>query len=62
MPEITEDIKEIEFDEMWHFIGSKKTKNGSSRQWIEKQEKLLPGLQVTVMLKLSKNCINKLNT
>ncbi len=62
MPEITEDIKEIEFDEMWHFIGSKKTKNGFSRQWIVKQEKLLPGLQVTVMLQLSKNCTNKLNT
>ena len=24
MPEITEDIEEIEFDEMWHFIGQKK--------------------------------------
>ncbi len=24
MPEITEDIKEIEIDEMWYFIGSKK--------------------------------------
>ncbi len=60
MPEITEDIKEIEIDEMWHFIGSKK--NGSSRQWIVKQEKLLPGLQVTVMLQLSKNCTTKSNT
>ena len=26
MPEITEDIEEIEFDEMWHFVGSKKQK------------------------------------
>ncbi len=26
MPEISEDNKEIEFDEMWHFIGSKKQK------------------------------------
>lgn len=31
-PEISEDIKEIEFDEMWHFIGQKKTKSGSSKQ------------------------------
>ena len=31
MPEITEDIKEIEIDEMWHFIGSKKNK-----KWIFK--------------------------
>ena len=62
MPEITEDIKEIEFDEMWHFIGSKKTKNGSLKRWIAKQEKLLPGLRVTVMLRLSKNYTTKLNT
>ena len=62
MPKITEDIEEIEFDEMWHFVGSKKTKNGSSKQWIVKQEKLLPGLQVTVMLQPSKNCIAKSNT
>ncbi len=62
MPEITEDIKEIEFDEMWHFIGSKKTKNGSLKQWIAKQEKLLPGLRVTVMLQPSKNYTTKLNT
>jgi hypothetical protein len=26
MPKICGDIKEIEFDEMWHFIGSKKQK------------------------------------
>ena len=62
MPKITEDIEEIEFDEMWHFIGQKKTKNGSSKQWIVKQEKLLPGLRVTVMLQPLKNCINKSNT
>ena len=62
MPEITENIEEIEFDEMWHFMGSKKTKNGSSKQWIVKQEKLLPGLQVIVMLKPSKNYTIKSNT
>ena len=28
--------------------------NGSSKQWIIKQEKLLPGLRVTVMLQPSK--------
>ena len=55
MPEITEDIEEIEFDEMWHFVGSKKTKNGSSKQWIVKQERLSPGLRVIVMLQPSKN-------
>ena len=59
MPEITNDIREIEFDEMWHFIGSKKTKNGSSKLLIVNQEKLLPGLRVTVMLQPLKNCTNK---
>ena len=59
MPEITNDIREIEFDEMWHFIGSKKTKNGSSKPLIVNQEKLLPGLRVTVMLQPLKNCTNK---
>jgi hypothetical protein len=62
MPEITNDIKEIEFDEMWHFIGSKKTKNGSSKLLIANQEKLLPGLRVTVMLQPSENYITKSNT
>ena len=59
MPEIMNDINEIEFDEMWHFIGSKKTKNGSSKLLIVNQEKLLPGLRVTVMLQPLKNCTNK---
>ena len=59
MPEITEDIEEIEFDEMWHFVGSKKTKNGSSKQWIVKQERLSPGLRVIVMLQPSKNCTTR---
>ena len=62
MPEITNDIKEIEFDEMWHFIGSKKTKNGSSKLLIVNQEKLLPGLRVTAILRLSGNYTTKSNT
>ena len=62
MPEITEDIKEIEFDEMWHFIGSKKTKNGSLKQWIVKQEKLLLGLRVIAILQPSENCTTKSNS
>ena len=62
MPEITNDIKEIEFDEMWHFIGSKKTKNGSSKLLIVNQEKLLPGLRVTAILRLSENYTTKSNS
>ena len=30
-PEIPGEIKQMEFDEMWHFIGSKKESFGSSR-------------------------------
>ena len=52
-PEISGNIKQMEFDEMWHFIGSKKTKSGSSKQWIVAQGELLHGLQVIVMLQPS---------
>ena len=31
-PKVSEAVEEIEFDEMWHFIGSKKTNSGSSKQ------------------------------
>ena len=31
-PEVPADIKHMEFDEMWHFIGSKKNEFGSSKQ------------------------------
>ena len=53
-PTISEGIKEIEFDEMWHFVHSKKTKNGSSKLWIVAQGELLPGLSAIVMLQRSK--------
>lgn len=49
-PIIEGEIKEIEFDEMWHFIQSKKTKNGLSKPWIVATGELLPGLSVVVML------------
>jgi transposase len=50
MPEISDDITEIEFDEMWHFICKKKPKNGFSKPLIVVQERLLPGLQAIVIL------------
>ena len=50
-PKIRSDIKEIEFDEMWHFVGSKKRDCGSLKPWIAAQGKPLPGLQAIVMLK-----------
>jgi hypothetical protein len=54
-PSVPGDIKEMEFDEMWHFVGSKKTKNGSSKPWIVAQGELLPGLLAVVMLQRSKD-------
>jgi transposase len=52
-PEVSGAIREMEFDEMWHFIGSKKTSVGLSRRWIVLQGELSPGLQVVVMLQPS---------
>lgn len=49
-PEVSGDIQEMEFDEMWHFIGSKKTKFGSSRPWIVAHGEPWPGWSVIVML------------
>ena len=52
-PAVPGDIKEMEFDEMWHFIGSKKTTSGSSKRWIVAQGELLPGWSAVVMLQRS---------
>lgn len=60
-PVIQEDIKEIEFDEMWHFIQSKKTRYGLSGRWSVAQGELLPGLSAIVMLKHSHDYIRKSN-
>ncbi len=58
-PEISNNIQEIEFDEMWHFIQSKKTKNGSSKRWIVAHGELLPGLSAVVMLQPSDDCMTR---
>ena len=52
-PEVPGDIREMEFDEMWHFLGSKKTSSGYSRRWIVAQGEPWPGLQAVVMLRRS---------
>ena len=59
IPAISGDIKEMEFDEMWHFIDSKKLKNGSSRPLIVARGKLLPMLSVTVILQHLRDCTTK---
>lgn len=61
-PRISGEIKEMEFDEMWHFIGSKKTKNGSSKRWIVAQGELWPGLSAVVILQPSGGSMPKFNT
>ncbi len=60
-PVISNEIKEIEFDEMWHFIQSKKTKYGLSRRWIVAEGELLPGLLAIVMLQPSDGYTKNLN-
>jgi len=60
-PAIASDIREIDFDEMWHFIQSKKGSSGSSRPWIIAQGALLPGYSVVVMLQRSSDSMTKSN-
>lgn len=61
-PVVSGEIREMEFDEMWHFIGSKKTKSGSSKRWIVAQGELWPGLSAIVMLQHSNDFMTKSNT
>ena len=58
-PTIAADIHEIDFDEMWHFVQSKKRSSGSSKPWIIAQGKPLPGYLVVVMLQRSNGCMTK---
>jgi len=41
-PKVPQDIKEIEFDEVWHFVGLKKTSCGFLKQLIVLHEERLP--------------------
>jgi len=50
-PVVPNDITQVEIDEMWHFIKSKKTNIGLSKQLTVVQGEPLHGLQVVVMLK-----------
>jgi transposase-like protein len=58
-PVIDGEIKEIEFDEMWHYIGKKNVKSGSSRRWTVAQGELSLGYSVVVMLQRSDDCTTK---
>lgn len=61
-PQVSAAIQEMEFDEMWHFIGSKKTNAGSSKQWIVLQGELWPGCSAVVALQPSNACTLKSGT
>ncbi len=52
-PKIAGDIMQMEFDEMWHFIGSKKTSFGSSRPLTVAHAELWPEYPAIVILQPS---------
>ena len=52
-PEVGDDIREIEFDEMWHFVESKKRSFGSSRPLIAAAGRPWPGCSAIVILQPS---------
>ncbi len=54
-PTIPLAVKEIEFDEMWPYIGSKKTTVGSGKRWTVVHGEYSPGSSVIVMLPPSAN-------
>ena len=57
--DISGEIKEIEFDEMWHFVKEKKRNFGSSRPLIAAHGKLWHGCSVIVMFQLSNDYMTK---
>lgn len=61
-PVVPGDIKEMEFDELWRFIGQKKTDSGSSRRWIVAQGEPSPGLSVIVILQPSGDSMRNSNS
>jgi transposase-like protein len=58
-PVIEGDIKEIEFDEMWHFIGKKNENFGSSKPLIAARGRLSPGFSVVVIAQRSDDYMTK---
>ncbi len=55
-PEVREDVKEMELDEMWHFIESKKRKFGSGRPMTVISGDVSPGVSAIVILLHSNDC------
>ena len=59
-PVVSAGVKEIEIDQMWHFLHSKK--DGSSKLWIVTQGELWPGLSAVVMRQRSEDYMASSNT
>ena len=53
--DIPEGLQEVEIDEMWHFVDSKKTRYGYGKPIVENSHELLDGWSVSVILKPLKN-------
>ena len=49
-PEPAAEVREMELDELWHFLHSKKTSFGSGRPMIVASGNVLPGLWAAVIL------------
>jgi len=58
-PKIDGEIREMEFDEMWHFIGSKKENFGSLKPLTVVHGELLRGFSAIVILKHSDDFLTK---
>jgi transposase len=54
-PNFETDVKEIQMDEMWHFINKKNEKYGSGEPWIVLETEPLDGLLAVVMLRRSRS-------
>jgi hypothetical protein len=61
-PIVSEDIKEVEFDEMTVFVGSKKTSFGSKKLLTVAHGELWSGCLGIVILQPSNDSITKLST
>ena len=54
-PSVDSEIKEVQIDEMWHFLNKKNEKYGSGEPWIVVQTKPFEGVLAIVLLKRLKN-------
>jgi transposase len=61
-PAVPGGITQMEFDEMWHFVGSKKRSFGSSRPLTVAHGELWPGFSAVVILRPSEDATTRSST